>query len=85
MKNLLLSCGVAVIAAVSFSSCAKKDTCYKCEIKAGTITTTKEICNGKITTTVGTAASTTVDLPNGVNLDQQKKTFEAAGYTCKSK
>lgn len=85
MKKLLLSCAVAVVAAVSFTSCDKAETCYTCKKTASTVTTTSEICDGKITTTVGSAASTSANLGSGVTADQQKAAFEKIGYTCTAK
>ncbi|BDS12510.1 hypothetical protein [Aureispira anguillae] len=82
MKKLVLSCAVAITAAMSFSSCTK-NTCYTCELSASSIST--DICDDKITvTTNGTAAAST-DIPGGVSVEDYKKTLELAGYTCTAK
>lgn len=84
MKKLILSCAIALTAAVSFTSCAK-ETCYVCELTAATLTTSIEVCGEKATTSVGGVSSASVDIPGGVSAADYRTSLETAGYTCNDK
>ncbi|CAA6814210.1 MAG: Unknown protein [uncultured Aureispira sp.] len=86
MKKLILSCAVAVTAAVCFSSCAK-DSCYECEQTASSVETVISVCEETITTTTTSGGSTSeasVELGN-TNKTTYRESLEAAGYTCVNK
>lgn len=86
MKKLILSCAVALTAAVSFTSCAK-DACYVCEQTVSSVETTIEVCEENITTTTTSSGSTaTATTPLG-NTDEAtyRTSLENSGYTCTNK
>lgn len=82
MKNLILSCFVAV-AAIAFTSCSK-DKCYECTQSVGPLSTVQEICNDQVTTSVNGASTGTASL-NGVSAEDYKANLEKTGFTCKAK
>lgn len=81
MKKLILSCAVALTAAVSFTSCAK-DACYECEATASSAITI-EVCDGNITTT-NPAGTTTAPL-SGVSASDYRASLQGNGYNCTDK
>jgi len=87
MKNLILSLGVAIVAVVSFSSCAK-DSCYTCTNDIAGTTHTVDICGDSYTTSYDngtTDTSYTTSLSSGVSVDDYKASLEAGGYSCSEK
>jgi hypothetical protein len=85
MKKLILSCALALTAAVSFTSC-DAEVCYTCE-SAVSVGCTLDVCGGIASSSSGTvcqAAATAANLAYSNN-DDIKGYLELAGYTCTQK
>ncbi len=74
---------LAISAFVTFglSSCAK-ETCYECEFAAGTASCTADICDQKATNSGNCGGSVAT---SGLDNEELKDAYEAAGYTCTAK
>lgn len=86
MKKLILSCAVALTAAVSFTSCAK-DACYECEQTVSSVETVITVCEETITTkTTSSGSNSEVSIPVGnTNKTTYRESLESTGYTCVNK
>jgi hypothetical protein len=76
MKKLILSCAVALTAAVSFTSCAK-ETCYVCEIPVTTLTSSGGTLTGSGGTLTGSGGATVTTTSTEVCGDKATTTTAA--------